>query len=68
VVVDDDRWHLGRGQVRVVHFFDESTVVLGAESPSEELLASSRRQKNHGVSKVDDRHATSAIEPPAMAY
>jgi hypothetical protein len=68
VVVDDDGWHLCRGQIRVVDSFNESTMVLGAESMSEELLASPRRKKNHGVPQVDDRHSTPAIEPPAMAH
>jgi hypothetical protein len=49
VVVDDDERHLGRGQIRVVDAFNESTMVLGAESLREELLAPPRRQKNHGI-------------------
>jgi hypothetical protein len=68
VVVDDDERHLGRGQIRVVDAFNESTMVLGAESLREELLAPPRRQKNHGIPEVDDRHSTPSIEPPAMAH
>jgi len=68
VVVDDDGRHLGRGQIRVVDSFNESTMVLGTESLGEELLAPPWRKKNHGVPQVDDRHSTAAIEPPAMAH
>jgi hypothetical protein len=68
VVVDDDGWHLGRGQIRIVDSFNESKMVLGAESMSKDLLAPSRRKKNHGVPQVEDRHSTPAIEPPAMAH
>jgi len=49
VVVDDDGRHLGRGQIRVVDSFNESTMVLGTESLGEELLAPPWRKKNHGV-------------------
>jgi hypothetical protein len=49
VVVDDDGWHLGRGQIGIVDSFNESKMVLAAESVSKELLAPPRRKKNHGV-------------------
>ena len=68
MVVDDGGRHLGRGQIGVVDSLNESTMVLGAESLCEELLAPPRRKKNHGVPQVDDRHSSPAIEPPAMAH
>jgi hypothetical protein len=70
VVVDDDRRHLnlGRGQIRIIESFNESTMVFGTESLREKLLTAPRRKKNNGISEVEDRHSTAAIKPPAMAY
>jgi hypothetical protein len=68
VVIHDDGGHSGSGQIRVVDFFNESTMVLGAESLREDLLTPPWRKKNHGVPQVDDRHSTPPIEPPAMAH
>ena len=65
VVVDDDGRHSGCGQIRVVDFSYESTMVLGAESFREDLLAPPRRKKNHGIPQVDDRHVDPRDRAPS---
>jgi len=42
-------------------------MVFGGKSLSQELLPSTRRKKDHGVTQVNDRHSTTVIESPAVA-
>lgn len=68
MVVDDDGGQLRRGEIGVVEPTNKTQMVLGAEGSSEELLASSRREKNYRVAQVDHGDPTAVVEPPAMAH
>ena len=59
--------HLGGCEVRIVESSNEPQMVFGGEGLSQELLPSTRRKKDHGVTQVNDRHSTTVIEPPAVA-
>lgn len=67
VIVYDERRHLRGGQVRVIKSANESQMVLGCEGLSQDLLPSTWRKQDHGVSQVDHHHSTTMIEPPSMA-
>lgn len=67
MIIDDDRVHSGRGEIWVIEAVDEPSVIFCGEGSGQKLLASARRQENHGIAEVDHRQASTLGDAPPTA-
>jgi len=66
VIVDDEGGHLRRGQIGIVQGADKVVVLLSGERRGQEPLSLPGREQDHGIAKIEDRHASALIETPSV--
>jgi hypothetical protein len=68
MVINDNRRHSGRRQIRVIEARYELAVFCFTQRVCDELMARSRREDDDCVAKVDNRDSTALVEAPAVPY
>jgi len=66
MIIDDEGGHLCRGQIRIVECAHEAAVVVGGERRGQKSLPIPGREQDHGIAKVEDRHASTLTETPSV--
>jgi hypothetical protein len=66
MVIDGNRRHSGRRQVRFVEAGNDLPVSSCSERAFDELMARPRRQEDDRVAKVDNGDSTTLVEAPAV--
>ncbi len=68
MVINNDGCHLCRREIGISQPSNKSEMVVSAKGAVQQPLAPARRQKDDGLSQIDDSHAPTVVKPPTVSH